>query len=236
MDGRADVVDEPGQRELRGPRPAADRVRGLVDADGPPGARQLDRGGEPVRARPDDDRVERRAHGRRPAPDARPRPQLADPPAADPARGRRHRGRRPCAPRASGARCRRTSTAGAGPRRPSSSRRPAAPRPASAPGSRASAPRTVVRAVRAEDVRELDERVARALERLGLGDGLVAVAVGGERDPCGQRVALRRHERERLVVSVDHHHAGRHLHRRAGHRRRPRAARPRPARCPASGA
>ena len=44
----------------------------------------------------------------------------------------------------------------------------------------------------------------------------VAVAVGGERDPRRQPVALGRHERERLLVSVDDHDAGRHLDRRAG--------------------
>ncbi len=63
MGGGAHVVDEPGQRELGRPRPATDRVRGLVDADGAPGAGQLDRRGEAVGPAADDDRVERPRRG-----------------------------------------------------------------------------------------------------------------------------------------------------------------------------
>src|SRR4051812_15476780 len=77
-------------------------------------------------------------------------------------------------------------------------------------------PERVVHAVRTEQVAELDERVARAFERLRLGNRLVAVAVRGERDPRRERVALRGHERERLAVGIDDHHAGRHLDGRPG--------------------
>ena len=57
MDRGADVVAEAGERELRGPRPAADRVARLEDADGASRLRKGDRGGEPVRACADDDGV-----------------------------------------------------------------------------------------------------------------------------------------------------------------------------------
>ena len=58
QDRRADVVAEPGEGQLRGPRPAAGLGRGLVDADRAPGTGQGDRGGEAVRPGPDDDRVD----------------------------------------------------------------------------------------------------------------------------------------------------------------------------------
>ena len=62
VDRGARVVDEPRQRERCRADAAADGVRGLVDPDGAAGARELDRGGEAIRPRPDDDRVELR-HG-----------------------------------------------------------------------------------------------------------------------------------------------------------------------------
>jgi hypothetical protein len=55
MDRRADVVAEPGQRQLRGARAAADRVLRLDDADRVSGLRERDRGGEAVRPRAHDD-------------------------------------------------------------------------------------------------------------------------------------------------------------------------------------
>lgn len=54
VDRRADVVPEAGERELRGARPAADRVARLEDADRVPGLGEGDRGSEAVRARADD--------------------------------------------------------------------------------------------------------------------------------------------------------------------------------------
>ena len=60
QDRRADVVAEPGERQLRGPRPATGLGRGLVDADRAPGTGQGDRGGQAVRSGPDDDRVDGR--------------------------------------------------------------------------------------------------------------------------------------------------------------------------------
>jgi hypothetical protein len=53
MDRRADVVAEPGQRQLGGARAAADRLLRLDDADGAPGLRERDCGSEPVRPRAD---------------------------------------------------------------------------------------------------------------------------------------------------------------------------------------
>jgi hypothetical protein len=57
MDRGADVVTEPRKRQLRGARPAADRVPRLDDEDGTSGLRECERGSEPVRARTDDDCV-----------------------------------------------------------------------------------------------------------------------------------------------------------------------------------
>ena len=70
QDRRADVVAEPGEGQLGGPRPATGRRRGLVDADRAPGTGQGDGGGQAVRPGPDDDRVDRAvatraAHGTR---------------------------------------------------------------------------------------------------------------------------------------------------------------------------
>ena len=53
----ADVVSEARERQLQGPCAAADRVLRLEDEDGASGLRQGDGGGEPVRARADDDGV-----------------------------------------------------------------------------------------------------------------------------------------------------------------------------------
>ena len=60
LDRRAHVVHEAGQRQLARADAAAERVLRLVDLDVEPGACQLERSGEAVRARPDDDRFHRR--------------------------------------------------------------------------------------------------------------------------------------------------------------------------------
>ena len=53
----ADVVSEAGERQLRGPGAAADRVLRLEDEDGASGLREGDGGGKPVRPCADDDGV-----------------------------------------------------------------------------------------------------------------------------------------------------------------------------------
>ncbi len=58
QDRRADVVAEPGQRQLGGPGPAAGRVGGLVDADRAPGTGQGDRRGQAVGPGADDDGID----------------------------------------------------------------------------------------------------------------------------------------------------------------------------------
>src|SRR5688500_14529246 len=58
MNRAADVVDEPGERQLRRADAAADRRRGLDQANGSTLARERDRRGEAVRAAPDDDGVD----------------------------------------------------------------------------------------------------------------------------------------------------------------------------------
>jgi hypothetical protein len=57
VDRRADVVPESGQCQIQSPRPAADRLLRLDDADGAPGLSKRDRGREAVGAGPYDDRV-----------------------------------------------------------------------------------------------------------------------------------------------------------------------------------
>jgi hypothetical protein len=57
MDRGADVVPESGKRQLRGARPASDRLLRLDDADGASGLRKRDRSSEAVRPRPDDNGV-----------------------------------------------------------------------------------------------------------------------------------------------------------------------------------
>jgi hypothetical protein len=57
MDRRAHVVPESGQRQLERARATADRVLRLEDDDGAPRLREGDGGGQPVRARADDDGV-----------------------------------------------------------------------------------------------------------------------------------------------------------------------------------
>jgi hypothetical protein len=57
MNGRANVVAKTGKGELGSTRPAADRAPGLENENRPPGFSERDRGGEPVGAGPDDDRV-----------------------------------------------------------------------------------------------------------------------------------------------------------------------------------
>jgi hypothetical protein len=57
VDRGADVVAEPGQRQLRGARSAADRVPRLEHEHGASRLGKSDRGGQPVRAGADDDGV-----------------------------------------------------------------------------------------------------------------------------------------------------------------------------------
>ena len=59
---------------------------------------------------------------------------------------------------------------------------------------------------------ELEDRVAGAHQHLGLGDRVVVDLGRAEGDPAGEHVALRRHQRERLLVRVEHHHPGGELH------------------------
>src|SRR6185369_12642460 len=58
QDRRADIVAEPGEGQLRGPRPATGLGGGFVDADRASGTGKGDRGGEAVRSGTDDDRVD----------------------------------------------------------------------------------------------------------------------------------------------------------------------------------
>ena len=221
MGGRADVVDEPGQRQLGRPRPAADGVRRLVDAHRAPGPRELDRRGEAVGPAADDDRVERprrggsTGHGRTASGPAQPV-------------ARRRRAQRAGAVIVPTAMLRaalwRTLPAYRHWRRRSTHTRLRADQrrlDPEGPGEvlQRPLPEPVVGPVRAEHVRELDQRVARALQRLDLDDGVLVVAIRRERDPRRQRVALGRHERERLAVGVDDEDARGHLHRRARYRR-----------------
>jgi hypothetical protein len=57
IDGRADVVDETRQRQLGGADSAADRVLSLANEDRAPGARERNRGREPVGPGADDNRI-----------------------------------------------------------------------------------------------------------------------------------------------------------------------------------
>jgi hypothetical protein len=59
---------------------------------------------------------------------------------------------------------------------------------------------------------QLVERVAGPEQHLRLHHGRFARALGRERDPARELVALGRGERERLGVGVQHEHAGGHLH------------------------
>jgi hypothetical protein len=59
MNRGADVVAKAGERQLRGARPAADRLLRFDDADRTPCLGERDRGGEAVRPSPDYDRVKR---------------------------------------------------------------------------------------------------------------------------------------------------------------------------------
>ena len=57
VDRGADVVAKPGERQLRGARPTADRLLRFDDADRTPCLGERDRGGKAVRPGPDYDRV-----------------------------------------------------------------------------------------------------------------------------------------------------------------------------------
>ena len=61
QDRRAHIVAEPGQRQLHRPRPATGLRGGLIDADRASGPGQGDGRGQPVRAGPDDDRIDHRS-------------------------------------------------------------------------------------------------------------------------------------------------------------------------------
>src|SRR2546423_6275344 len=63
MEWGEEVVQESRESGLGGAATASDRVVRFVDGDGMPLARELDRGGEPIGPRSDDDRVG--AHARR---------------------------------------------------------------------------------------------------------------------------------------------------------------------------
>ena len=185
MGGRADVVDEPGQRQLGRPRAAADGVGRLVDAHGAPRTGELDRRGEAVGAAAHDDRVERprrdgsTGHGRTvrtgSAGRRRRRAQRA---------GRRHRADGHVHGRAV------PDVAGVSPlpapvdAQLARARRSASRRPATGRGSRASAPRTgrwpgSRRTCSASSISGSLVRSRAWTWR----DRLVAVAVRGERDP-----------------------------------------------------
>jgi hypothetical protein len=62
-DRGARIVPEAGQGQLGRAQSAAGGVGGLEHADGPPGPGERDGRGQPVRARPDDDRVDRAVAG-----------------------------------------------------------------------------------------------------------------------------------------------------------------------------
>jgi hypothetical protein len=59
VDRGADIVAKAGECQLRGARPAADRLVRLDETDGATGLSERDRSGEPVGPTPDDDRVKR---------------------------------------------------------------------------------------------------------------------------------------------------------------------------------
>jgi hypothetical protein len=58
MHGGADIVDEAGERQLRGSAAAAHAVGRFEQRDTAAGLGDENGGGEPVRARADDDRIE----------------------------------------------------------------------------------------------------------------------------------------------------------------------------------
>src|SRR4051812_7365262 len=60
MGGRAVVVEQPGHRQLAGPRAAPDAVLGLEHRHAHAVAREFDSAGEPVGPRADDDRFAQR--------------------------------------------------------------------------------------------------------------------------------------------------------------------------------
>jgi hypothetical protein len=63
VDGRAEVVDEAGERDLRRARPPAGALLGLEHGYGAPVSSQFHGGCEPVRSRAHDHRVVRAASG-----------------------------------------------------------------------------------------------------------------------------------------------------------------------------
>ena len=73
-------------------------------------------------------------------------------------------------------------------------------------------PEDVFLAVPAERQPDLVDRVAGPHQDLRLRERLLARLLGAERDPAGEHVALRGHQRERALVGVEDHDAGRELH------------------------
>jgi hypothetical protein len=51
-------VQKPRERQLRRPGPATDRRLSLVESNAKSGAREDDRGSQPIRARAHDDRID----------------------------------------------------------------------------------------------------------------------------------------------------------------------------------
>ena len=220
VDGGADVVDEARQRQLGGARPAADRVA-------PP--RRRGRTGRPARGRwrrrarsgPPRRRWRRAPGGRHRAPVAMPRGLSWRLAAAGAQRagavtvddGHVHG-------RAVPEVARRSATGAAGRRTPSASSTAGCDTPSERArfSSVCSQNRSFARFAPKMYESSMNGSLVRS-RACTWTTGLVLVAVGGEGDPCGQRVTLGRHERERLAVSVDHQHARRHLHGRSGDRR-----------------
>ncbi len=123
------------------------------------------------------------------------------------------RGRAPIAPPRCGGRSRPASTGGACPRTPCEPRPPAPRRP----GARARA--VSVASQNRSSMRWAAERHADLVDRVAGSHQHLAPARwsrprAGERaegDPAGELVPLRRHQREALVVGVEHEHPGREL-------------------------
>ena len=199
VDGRADVVDEAGQRQLRRAAAAADRLRA-------PRAPRTER---PARARAI---AAARPFG--PAPTTSVRAQ-ANGVALNSASA--HPGRRACRASSGSPSCATrcaTSTTGAACRR-----RPPACRPRRRLAEVRRRARVSVCCQKRSSclwppmVRPSSKIGSRgAHQHLRLGDRLAVDLGRAERDPAGEHVALRGHQGERLLVGVEHHHAGRELH------------------------
>src|SRR5215211_1599102 len=73
------------------------------------------------------------------------------------------------------------------------------------------APHLVLHLVAAHAESQLVEGIVGAHQNLGLGDGSTLFLEGTEGDPTRERVSLRRHQGEGLVIGVQDHHARREL-------------------------